>query len=453
MDRDLTQGSVYKNLVYMAVPTMLGFLSQTLYDIVDLIWIGRISGFAVASVTIVMAIIWVTDVINEIIGVSSISLISQNYGRGNYEMAAKAIGQSIFLKMVMAAIISVIFYVLLKPIAQIFTNDAATLQNIYDYGYIRIATLPILFAMFSMVTALRSIGESKKQMIIMSGSAIVNIILDPILMFEIVPILGIKGFGMGVFGAALATVISNFLAMILGFYYLFKGNKIIKLSLNDFFSFDWQMDLKLLTIGLPMGVENLLRNMSGIVILKFVSNYGSEVIAVMGIGNRLIGFLIMPLLGLSMGGSTILGQNLGKGNVERTKQTAHASAVFGMLVMGLAALFGVIYPDHIMRLFVFEAPIIQMGVPMVKIVMVSLIFNAVSYGISSCFMGSGYNFPYSVSSIVSKWGFQIPIMYMILKKYPETPNLIWYGFMVAAVVEMLINMYYYKKGTWIEKRV
>ena len=453
MDRDLTQGNIYRNLIYMAVPTMLGFLSQTLYDIVDLIWIGKISGLAVASVTIFLTIIWITDVVNEIIGVSSISLISQNYGRGDYEEAAKAIGQSIFFKMIAAAVVSIVVYIFLKPIAQIFTQDPQTLQYIYDYGYIRIATLPILFALFSIVTALRNIGESKKQMIIMPGSAIVKIVLDPILMFEIVPILGIKGFGLGVFGAALATVISNLLAFSLGMYYLFKGNERVQLKIDDFISFDWKMNYKLMTIGLPMGIENLLRNFSGIVILKFVASYGPEVIAVMGIGNRLVGFLIMPLLGLSMGGSAIVGQNLGKDNIERSRMTARASALFGMLVMSLVALIGMTFPKGIMTLFVKEAHIIDMGIPMVKIVLISLIFNAVSYGVSSCFMGSGYNFPYSVSSIVSKWVFQIPIMYLILKRYPENPNLIWYGFLVAAIVEMLINLYYYRKGTWIEKRV
>lgn len=453
MERDLTKGSIYRNLIYMAVPTMLGFLSQTLYDIVDLIWIGRISGFAVASVTIVMTIIWVTDVINEIIGVSAISLISQNYGREDYPMAARAIGQSIFFKMVMASLVAVVFYVALDPLARIFTSDAATLKNIHDYGYIRIATLPILFALFSTVTALRSIGESKKQMIIMSGSALLNIILDPILMFETVPFLGISGFGLGVFGAALATVISNVVALVMGLYYLFRGNDQIRLHVQDFIQFDWPMDKKLLTIGLPMGVENFLRNLSGIVILKFVSSYGPEVIAVMGVGNRLIGFLVMPLLGLSMGGSAIVGQNLGKGNIERTRQTARASAMFGMAVMTAVALFALADPSRIMRLFIFEDAIVQTGLSMVRIVVVSLIFNAVSFGISSCFMGSGYNFPYSVSSIVSKWGFQIPIMYLILQRHPENPNLIWYGFLVAALVEMLINLYYYRKGTWIEKRV
>ncbi len=453
LDRDLTKGNVYKNLLYMAVPTMFGFLSQTLYDIVDLIWIGRISGLAVASVTIIMTIIWLTDVVNEVIGVSSISLISQSYGRGDYKESARAIGQTIFFKMVIAAVIAVFLSIFLKPIAKIFTNDTQTLQYIYDYGYIRIATLPILFALFSIVTALRNIGESKKQMIIMTGSAVVNIILDPIMMFDVVPIIGIKGFGLGVFGAALATVISNVLAFGLGMYYLFKGNSRIKMKVKDFITLDWAMDYKLLTIGLPMGVENLLRNFSALIVLKLVAGYGPEVIAVMGIGNRIIGFLMMPLLGLSMGGSTIVGQNLGKGNVDRSKSTAKISALFGMSVMIVVTLISFSFPKEIMKIFVFEPNIIQMGIPMVKIIVFSMIFSAVSFGISACFMGSGYNFPYSVSSIVSKWVFQIPIMFYILKTYPESPNFIWYGFLVASIVEMGINLYYYREGTWLKRRV
>ena len=121
--------------------------------------------------------------------------------------------------------------------------------------------------------------------------------------------------------------------------------------------------------------------------------------------------------------------------------------------MSFFTILGLMFPKAIMSIFVFEPQIIEMGIPMVRIVFVSLLFNAVSYGISIAFMGSGYNFPYSVSSIVSKWIFQIPIMYWILKTHPENPNKIWYGVLVAAIVEMIINYYYYQKKTWIEKRV
>jgi len=129
LSRDLTQGSLTKNLFYMALPTMGGFVLQSLYDIVDMFWVGRISAKAIAGVTVFSTIFWLVEVLNEIIGMSSTSLISQNYGARDYERMNRVIEQTIVFKVFVALIASGIMVVFLKPLMSFFQQRFGSNQS------------------------------------------------------------------------------------------------------------------------------------------------------------------------------------------------------------------------------------------------------------------------------------------------------------------------------------
>lgn len=227
---------------------MGGFALQSLYDIVDMFWVGRISAKAIAGVTVFSTIFWLVEVLNEIIGMSSTSLISQNYGARDYERMNRVIEQTIVFKVFVALIASGIMVVFLKPLMSFFSKDLEVIKAGLDYGYWRTFFMPVFFATYSTYTAQRMTGESRLPMVIMGTSAILNVVLDPIFMFDRVPILGIRGFNMGVSGAAIATVISTVVAFIWGFGTLLKGRSNVKITLAGLFRLNREIDLKLLTI-------------------------------------------------------------------------------------------------------------------------------------------------------------------------------------------------------------
>lgn len=453
MKRDLTQGSVTKNLVFMSIPTMLGFMAQTLYDIVDMIWIGQISGKAVAAVTIFATIFWVVEVLNGIIGTSSISLISQSYGANDKEKTKRAIEQTLTFKAIVAVIAGAILLLTLKPLIKFFDADPTVYQYALSYGYIRIFFLPLMFSSFSVNTALRCIGDSKKPMYIMFTSAFLNLVLDPILIFERVPFIGIPGFGLGVFGAALATVISITIAFLVGFWFLISGKSYIKISLKGLLKLDKKIDMQLLTIGLPTGIETFFRNMSGFIVLKMVAYYGTTAIAAAGIGNRLFGLAFMPLLGFSMGGSTIVGQNLGVNNIERAENTAKTAAKIGAFLMIFVNIIAFVYAREIMDIFVDEEQVIQMGINMIRITMPGMIALGIIFGLATVFTGSGYNLPFLLSSMISRWGIQIPMLFVTIYVLKMPITLIWFSYLVAELVEFVVLFIAYKQGKWRTKRV
>jgi len=453
MKKDLTTGSIPKHLTRLAIPTMLGFMAQTLYDIVDMAWIGRINSSAVAGVTIFTTIFWMVDVLNEIIGNSSVSLISQSYGSGNKKRTAQVIEQTLAFKGLVALIAAILMFLLIKPLIAFFTPDQNVLKMALDYGYLRIYFLPFLFSSFTVNTAMRCTGDVKTPMIIMISTSILNILLDPLFMFETIPGTNIPGLNMGVFGASLATVISTVTAFLAGFIFLFSGRGKVKLSLKGLLKLRWNIDKKLLTIGLPIGLETFSRQFSLLLIMKFAALYGTASLAAFGIGNRLYGFIFLPLIGLFMGGSTVVGQNLGAEKIERAVSATRWSALLATGMMIFFTITARFFAEPIMLFFINDPQVIATGVEMIRIISLSFIPMGASFGLAIAFSGSGHNLPFLLSGIFSKWFIQLPIL-LIARFLLHWPiNAIWISFIFADLSSALFIYGAYRKGTWKGKRV
>lgn len=459
--QNLLEGSIKKNLLKMSLPTMLGFLMQSVYDIVDMIWVGKISASAVAGVTIFGTIFWLVEILNEIIGTSSVSLISQSYGSGDEEKTCTTIEQTLVFKALVAIIAGIIILIILKPLLGFFSKDQEVINAALSYGYIRIFFLPIMFSSYTVNTALRCLGDAKKPMIIMIIASIINIILDPIFIFDVItfngfnilPEITIRGLNMGVFGAALATVISVVIAFSIGFWILMSGRTKVKPSIKKLFKLNLSIDVKLLTIGLPTGLQMFTRNFASLLTLKFISFYGTTAVATAGIGGRLFGFAFMPLVGFGMGSSAITGQCLGNNNVKRAKSTANFAALINAVSMVIISLVALLFPKQIMHIFIPNTEVINIGATMIRVATPGLIFIGIAMGLGSVFSGSGHNIPFFISSTISRWGIQLPLLVLIIFIFHLPIIYIWISFLVADFVEMLIVLIAYKKGTWENKRV
>ncbi len=418
-----------------------------------MIWIGKISSEAIAGVTIFATVFWMVEILNSIIGTSSVSLISQSFGAGDMKKCTESIEQTLIFKALVAIVAALLLFPFLKPLMGFFTKEETVIRSALDYGYIRIFFLPVLFSSFTVNTALRSTGDAKSPFYIMLFASILNIILDPVLMFEQIPGTRIPGFGLGIFGAALATVISTTVAFAIGLYLLMSGRSRVKISVKGILRLNKSIDIKLMTIGLPTGIEIFFRQAASMLTLKFISLYGTFGIAAMGIGNRLFGFAFMPLLGLMFGGSTIVGQNLGAENVLRAEKTAYSAAVTGAGLMLLLSGTAMIFPRAIMSLFISDPEVISIGILMIRITAPGFILTGFTLGLATTFTGSGYNMPFLISSILGKWVIQIPILFICIYVLRLDILFIWISFLAAEAAEFCAVLFLFKQGKWKKRRV
>jgi len=429
---------------------MFGFFAQTLFSIVDMIYIGRISAEAIAGVTAFGTIFAIVYVFNDIIGTSSISLISQSFGEKNYVKTSKVIEQTIVFKGLIALLAGLVMMIILKPLIFFYTDDPATRTAALDYGYIRFFFLPIMFSSYTVNTAMRCVGDSKNPLRIMVISALLNIVLDPLFMFDSINLglVEIPGLGMGVFGAGLATVISSTFAFLMAFYILLSGRTFIKIKLKGLLRLDKDIDRKLITIGLPSGAEGLNRNLANFVLFKIIFHYGTVFIAAYGIVMRIMELGFMPLFGLNMGGSTVIGQNIGAKKMKRVVKSIHATVNLGVAIMVLVNIITFFGGSQLMAIFNKDAQVIEIGTTILKYIVPTMIFIAAMFGFGTAFSGSGYNKPFLISSVISRWGVLIPVS-LITTYVLKTGYLgLLLAYILSEMTSLVIIYYHYRKGQW-----
>ena len=444
---------IAKNLWHLSYPTMTSYALQSFYDVVDIAWVTRISSDALSGVTLFTTIYSLFTVLNEVAGGSSVSMISQSYGRGVKEYTQRICEQTISFKVVLAIFSATLMLIFLSPLLRFYSPDTAVYNAAFEYGLIRIFFTPIMFSSYSVNTIFRCTGDSKTPMTIMFIASITNIVLDPILMFERIPFINIPGLGLGVFGAALATVIATSLSFTYGFIILLSGKRDIKISFKGLFSLDKEIDLSLLKIGLPSGINLFVRQLSNATIMKFVSVYGAIAIAIAGIGAKMNQLANMPIFGFTMGGSALVGHALGRGSVKDAKTTSIFASIMASMVVGVFILFVCGFPNIFMSFFLTSNEEIALSIPMVYFMSTSLLPLAFASGLSVSFSGAGDNSPKLYSSLISRWLVQIPFLYVVVKCLALPLYFVWSSYILAEIVELLIVIFCYVKRPWWERRV
>ncbi|WP_347707902.1 MATE family efflux transporter [Clostridium sp. 'deep sea'] len=435
----------------MSLPVMLSMVMQTFYSLVDMIWIGRISAVAVAGVTVFSSLYFLVGSLNSIIGGGSVTVLSQSFGSGDKEKARTAIANTFAFKLLVGIIAAIVLSLALEPLLNHFTDDPQVLNDALAYGRIRAIFMPIMFSSFTVTTALRCSGDSRSPMYITLLSAVLNIVLDPIFIFDKVPYIGIPGLGLGVFGAALATVISVTLSFIISYWLMFGPKSVYKLKLSDFWNIDWSIVYRIVKIGIPQATSQMLRNLANVIMLGFITSYGTLALAAWGIVSRILNLLFMPIFGLMQGSGTVVGQNIGAKQYDRAVESSNIASKIGFLVMMVVAILGYKVAPQVVNLFTDNGEVTKMGGEVLRIIIISMPFVALYMGKATIFTGTGYTLPFLISGVVGQWIVQIPVMYLITKLWNLPFVYLAASNIAYTVVEGVLIFYFFARGNWKAK--
>ncbi len=428
---------------------MYGMLFTSLYDIVDMFYIGLIGAEAVAATTIYLALFWALEILNEIVGTSSVSLLSRSWGSNERERTSRIAEQTFVFKALLGSLGALLLLVTMPFLFGIFTSDPVVLAHGLRYGYVRTLFVPIFFSSYTVNTIFRSVGDAKTPMYLLFLTAILNVVLDPIMMFDTIPFTSIKGLGWGMAGAALATGISYLVAFAFGFFLLVSGRAPLTIRLKGIFRLDWDLDRKLLGIGLPSGLNMLLKSVVGFIFLRLVSVYGTLAIASLGVASRIYHFAAMPSGGLAMGSGFLVGQRIGANNIGEARRIASLSALNGILFSFPIMVLLFAFPAQILSLFLAkDAAVAKEAVLLVRIYAFCLIPLAISGGYGSAFYGSGHVRPVLYSFLASGYLVQLPYALTVTLLLHLPLSALWFAYLLGDVVECALRIGWYMKGTW-----
>lgn len=453
MEQNSDNKSIIKSVLTLSIPTMIGMIFETLYEIVDMAWVVRLSVDSVAAVTIFATVWWILNIVNDIIGTSSVSIISRFYGSGNIKKTVEAIEQTIIFKFLLALIVGVVMSFFIPFILSPLAGNRNVLELSTIYGRIRLITLPLAFSSYTVNTALRCIGDGKKPLYIMALSGLLNMILDPFMIFDVIPFIGIRGMGLGIAGAAYATVISQAAAFFVGLYILMSGKTYVKIGFKRGIYFVRSIDMKLLSIGFPTGLEGLLRNTGSFIVMRFISSYGVDVVAAFGICIRIVNLIAMPVFGLQMGTSVIVGQNIGLGNFERAEKSGYITTRISFWLMLASGIGLVLFPRLIMNIFTEGEVIISIGTTFLRYFAVAALFMGPAGSLGSILFGAGDNVPSMLSVLISIWFVQVPMLFVVVQLLSLSVDWVWISYVVVYAVQFAIILYFVKRGKWKTKCV
>jgi len=412
-----------------SAPAIVGMLSNSLYNLVDTIFVGWGAGTqALGALAICFPVQLFILAIAQLVGIGAASIYSRNLGAGNQERADRAAGTSFVMVLILSLTLTVFGLMFLKPILRLFGATPGVLP--YAVQYMFIIFLGSFFFAYIVSTSnlVRAEGNAKVAMIAMFVGAGMNIILDPIFIF---------GFGMGIRGAAVATVIANICAFTYLTHYLLRGKSLLNVRVKYL-----KPDISLLPEMFAIGSSSFLRVVAGSILAIAVNNslayYGTDLhLAIWGVINRMFLFVLMPVFGLTHGVMPIIGFNYGAKDFKRTRQALMLGIYYATGICAFGYLFMYFFANVVIRLFGNDPNMIAEGPLVLRILIMGMPFiglQVISTGLFQSIGKAGIALVLSTSRQVL---FLIPLV-LILPLFMKLIG-IWLAFPLADFLAALVT--------------
>ena len=444
---NVLEGSILKTLWKLAVPIMIGNSMQVLYNLVDTFWLGKVGADAVASLSVGFPIIFLLISIGGGITVAGTTLVSQYKGAGDEKHTNKVASQILVFVMFISIILSFVGVIFNRQLLELIGTPNNILNTAEGYLDIIMGGVSFMFLFFIFSALLRGYGDTKTPMRMMIASTILNIILDPFLIF---------GWGffprLEVLGAGIATIFSRAVAGLVGLFILLTGQKGIHLRLK-YLKPDWNYIKRIIKIGFPSAGEMSIRALGMTAMMGIVTNYGSAVVAAYGIGMRVLSVIMMPSRGFARAATTMVGQNLGADKIERAEKSVWVSAG---LVFGLLSILGILFfnfATQIIAIFNNDPAVIEIGSDLVRVLSISFGFVGVKIVLGGSFRGAGNTGIAMVLAGVSLFGLRIPITKLLTDILQWQAAGIWWGIAIESFLSALLATIWFKFGTWKESAI
>jgi putative MATE family efflux protein len=437
MRKDLTNGGITKTILITAMPMVLALLLQTGFNIVDAIYVGRISAEAIAAVSLAFPIMFFIFSIAGGVGVGATSLISRYIGSKKIEKADNVAEHALLLGLVLGLIFTFLGLIFGKDLLLLMGADS--LVDI-SLSYLNIIFIGTIFTMIFVIgnNIFRGEGDTKTPMMFMIIATVINIILDPIFIFIL---------GLGVKGAAIATVVSNIVGCFAFIFGFLMGKSSIKIR-PKYFSFDFNIIKKIFRIGIPSSLSQVSMSLSLAIMMGIVATFGPYAIAAFGIVFRLDSIAVLPALGLMFAVIPIVGQNVGAKKFDRAEKTAYKTALLAAIFTGLVGLVFFFFPSMFISIFNTNPEVIQYGILYLRTVTLVYAFIGIGISIGGSFLGAGDPMPALIVTLLRVIILLIPLALIFAFALDLGMLGIWLAYTISIFVSGITALLWFRTGRW-----
>jgi len=445
--RDLTDGHVSKNLWYLAVPMMATNALQTLFNVVDMIFVGRLGAAQVAAVSIVGIILMLPFALVLGTSIGSGAMVSRYFGARDYDRAGHAAQQSLLTGFFVGLSLTVIGLFLAPYLIDLFGVEADVHRLAVLYLKIMLVSTAAMALQVMTASVFQAVGDAATAMWINVGAVLLNVVLDPLFIF-----------GPGIFprwetaGAAWATVIAHFFGMSIALFLLYGNKTHLRLKWEGL-HFDWPLIKRILQIGFPGSLQMMLRSASNIIMMGIVTGFGTFAVAAFGIGIRVDMLVLMPGFGLAAATATLVGQNLGAKKPERAVKSAWLALFYYVAFMFTVAVLFYVFAKPIYLAFNDHVEVLEIGRGYLRTLVFSYPFLAVSIILLRALGGAGETVMPMLITGLTLFGLAVPLSYIFPRIWEVGVQGVWLAIVVSNLASAALATLIFVRGKWQHKVV
>jgi len=446
-EADYTKIKLNKAIFLLAVPMILELAMESIFAVVDMIFVGKLGSSAIASVGLTETFMFLLYSVAMGLSMAITAIISRRIGEKKKEEAGLAGVQAIILALIASLPFTVLGIFYSKELLSLMGGDAWSIEHGYRYTQWMLGGNAVIVFIFVINAIYRGAGDAAIAMRVLIIANSINIVLDPILIFGwgFIPAFGIEG-------AAIATNIGRGCGVLIQLWILFKGGKHIKIVTSQLV-LDFKIMWHIFKTSLG-GIGQMLVSMTAwIFLIRILSDIGVEAVAASTIVIRLIMFTLMPAWGLSNAAATLVGQNLGADHPERAESAVWKIGLYNMIFLIGVSLCYFFFCENLMKIFTDEPEVIKIGSEWLRILSYSYFIYGWWMVAVQAFNGAGDTKTPTWINIIFFWLIQIPLSYLLAIHYNWEHSGVFWAVLVTESLAGVFTVWLFSKGKWKTSKV
>lgn len=445
--QDFTAGSLNRAIFLLAIPMVLEMVLESLFAVVDVFWVARLGSDAVATVGLTESMASLVFAIGLGLGLSTTAMVARRIGEKDPEAAAVAGVQAIFLGIMISVAIGLPCLILAPRLLGLMGASPAIVAVGTGYTRIYLGGSIVLILLFLNNAIFRGAGDAALAMRLLWVSNIINLALDPCLIFGLGPFPRL-----GVTGAALATFTGRGIGVLYQFYRLLKGTERIRVLTRQI-RLDAEVMIRLIRVSVTGIVQFCIAHTSWIGLVRIISLFGSAALAGYTVAIRIVIFAILPSWGLSNAAATLVGQNLGARQPERAEKAVWLTGLYNTIFLGSIGVVFVLWTEPIIRLFTHDPHVVPLAVSCLRILSYGNMAYAFGMVMLQAFNGAGDTRTPTVVFLFGYWLLEIPVAYLLAVPAGLQSKGAFLAILIAESAIAAASAILFRRGRWKQQRI
>ena len=445
--QDFTAGSLNRAILLLAVPMVLEMVLESLFAVVDVFWVAHLGADAVATVGLTESLLSLIFAIAMGLSFSTTAMVARRIGEKDHEGAAVAAVQAIALGLTISALVGLPCLLLAPSLLRLMGASGHIVAIGSNYARIALGGSCVVFLLFLNNAIFRGAGDAAIAMRLLWVSNVINLMLDPCLIFGLGPFPRL-----GVTGAALATFTGRSIGVGYQFYRLIHGTERIRV-LRRQIRVQWDVAHRLLRVSFTGIMQCVIAHTSWIGLVRIVSVFGAAALAGYTIAFRIVIFALLPSWGLSNAAATLVGQNLGARRPDRAESSVYRTGLYNMIFLGGLGLIFVLFADPIVALFTSDPVVRPLAASSLRIISYGNVAYAYGMVMLQAFNGAGDTITPTIVNLIGFWFLESPIAYWLAMRTGLHSNGVFWAIVMAEAAMAASGMILFRRGRWKKKLI